>query len=78
MSALLRDRKSYTAFAHGEPDIWFGKGSEASNFRYLFEQRLGRTLEREALRSRAKAIALEKKQPFSTAEVIALIKEQKL
>ncbi len=81
VSALLRDRKSYTAFPHGQPDIWFGKGSGVSNFRYLFEQRLGRSLERivyEELRERVKAIALQERRSFSSEEVIALIKDWQL
>ena len=76
VSALLRDHKSYTVFPHGQPDIWFGKGSGASNFQYLFEQYLGQPLERaeyERLREKVKAIALKEKRSYSVEEAIALI-----
>ena len=81
VSALLRDRKSYTVFPHGQPEIWFGKGSGASNFQYLFEQYLGQSLERveyERLRERVKAIALREKRSYSVEEAIALIDRHNL
>lgn len=81
VSALLRDRKSYTAFPHGQPDIWFGKGSGASNFQYLFEQYLQRPLAQSAyqrLRDEVKAIALAEERSYSATEVLALIEERGL
>ena len=81
VSALLRDRKSYTAFPHGQPDVWFGKGSGVSNFRYLFEQRLGRPLAREVyeeLRDRVKAIALQERRSFSPEEIVDLMGDWQL
>ena len=81
VSALLRDRKSYTVFPHGQPDIWFGKGSGASNFQYLFEQYLQRPLastDYERLRDQVKAIALAEKRSYCVKEVLALIAEHNL
>ena len=81
VSALLRDRKSYTVFPHGQPEIWFGKGSGASNFQYLFEQHLGQPLERaeyERLREKVKAIALAERRSYCADEVLALIREHQL
>lgn len=81
VSSLLRDRKSYTAFPHGHPDIWFGKCSGASNLQYLFENHLQKSLQRsqyEQLRAAIKAIALKEKRSFSVSEVLALIDEKEL
>ena len=79
VSSLLRDPKSYTVFPHGQPEIWFGKGSGASNYRYLFEQTLRRPLDRaqyEQLRDKVKAIALAERRSYSASEVLTLIKER--
>ena len=81
VSALLRDRQSYTVFPHGQPDIWFGKGSGASNFQYLFEQYLQCPLEQaayERLRDEVKAIALAERRSYSAGEVIELIARHRL
>ena len=81
VSALLRDPKSYSIFAHRQPEIWFGKGSGASNFRYLFEQYLHQPLshcEYERLRAIVKAIAIQEKRSFSVEEVLSLIKQRNL
>ncbi len=81
VSALLRDRKSYSIFPHRQPEIWFGKGSGASNFQYLFEQYLHHPLpqrEYERLRSVVKAIAIEEKRSFSVEDMLLLIKERGL
>ena len=81
VSALLRDRQSYTVLPHGQPDIWFGKGSGASNFQYLFEQYLQRPLEHshyERLRDEVKAIALAERRSYSTKDVLKLIAERHL
>lgn len=75
--SLLRDRHSYMPFPHGQPEIWFGKFSGASNLQYLFEHRLQQPLKRsqyETLRSNVKAIALEQKRSFSADEVLELIR----
>ncbi len=81
VSSLLRDRKSYTAFPHSHPDIWFGKCSGASNLQYLFEHHLKQSLQRsqyEKLRSAIKAISMQEKRSFSVNEVLALIDDQNL
>ncbi|MGB3789814.1 MAG: 2-isopropylmalate synthase [Phormidesmis sp.] len=81
VSALLRDRKSYSIFPHRQPEIWFGKGSGASNFQYLFEQYLHHPLpqrEYERLRVAIKAIAIEEKRSFSVEDMLLLIKERDL
>lgn len=76
VNSLLRDRNSYSVFPHAQPDIWYGKCSGASNFRYLFETHLQQSLTKaqyEQLRSEIKALAIQKKRSFSTAEVLALL-----
>ncbi len=81
VSALLRDRKSYSIFPHRQPEIWFGKGSGASNFRYLFEQCLHQPLpqcEYERLRAVTKAIAIKENRSFSVEDMLLLIKERGL
>lgn len=40
--SMLRDPRSYNAFLHLEPEIWFGKTSGAGNVRYLCEKLMGR------------------------------------
>ncbi len=81
VSALLRDPKSYSSFPHQRPEIWFGKGSGASNFRYLFEQYLNQPLpqyEYERLRAIVKAIAIEEKRSFSAQEMLSLLQKRHL
>ena len=81
VSALLRDRQSYCVFPHGQPEIWFGKGSGASNFQYLYEQYLQQPLDRETyerLREGVKAIALKERRSFSADEVLAIIDRHRL
>lgn len=81
VSSLLRDPKSYSIFPHRQSEIWFGKGSGASNFRYLFEQYLHQPLpqrEYERLRAIVKAIAIEEKRSFSADEMIKLLRERHL
>jgi benzylmalate synthase len=76
VSSLLRDRTSYSVFPHAEPDIWYGKCSGASNFRYLFETHLNQSLSQsqyEQLRSDIKALAISEQRSFSTTEVLALL-----
>lgn len=81
VSSLLRDPKSYAIFKHDRPEIWFGKCSGASNFRYLFEYHLKRPLaqaEYERLRAVIKAIALKEKRSYSVADVLTLIESEGL
>ncbi|MEM8502458.1 MAG: 2-isopropylmalate synthase [Cyanobacteria bacterium P01_D01_bin.1] len=81
VSALLRDPKSYSIFPHHQLEVWFGKGSGASNFRYLFERYLHQSLpqcEYERLRAIVKAIAIEEKRSFSVEDMLTLIEQRHL
>lgn len=76
VSSMLRDRQSYCIFPYSEPEIWFGRCSGASNFQYLFEEKLGRSLSREAyeqLRSAVKALAIEHQRSFSAEEILTFL-----
>jgi benzylmalate synthase len=76
--SLLRDRQSYSAFPHSQPEIWFGKFSGASSFQYLFEQQLRQPLARkqyEQLSVAIKAIAIQEKRSFSVKEVLELLEK---
>lgn len=75
VNSILRDRHSYSIFAHSEPEIWFGKYSGASNFQYLFERHFQRPLSRdhyERLRSTLKTLSIQQKRSFSLEEVVQL------
>lgn len=79
VQSLLEDRQSYNIFPYGEPEIWFGKCSGASNFQYLFEQLLKQPLTKEQyerLRSQVKHLSIQEKRSFSTEEVLELIKQE--
>ncbi|MGF1498188.1 MAG: LeuA family protein [Elainellaceae cyanobacterium] len=81
VSSMLRDRQSYSIFPHGQPEIWFGKCSGASNLQYLFEQRLQRPLSRqqyEQLRAEVKAIAIREQRSFSAEEMIERLRTGEL
>lgn len=74
--SLLRDRQSYSIFPHSHPEIWFGKFSGAGNFQYLFEHYLQTPLTRdqyEQLRSAIKALSIQKRQSFSTTDVVDML-----
>lgn len=78
VNSMLRDRQSYSIFPYGEPEIWFGKCSGASNFQYLFERQLQQPLNREQyerLRSTIKMLSIQQKRSFSQAEVIAMLEQ---
>ncbi len=77
VDSLLRDRQSYYLFDYGEPEIWFGKFSGASNFKYLFEHYLNQPRspqEYQQYREIIKAVAIEQKRSFSTEEVLKILK----
>lgn len=79
--SMLRDRSSYSIFPHIEPEIWFGKCSGASNFKYLFEHYLKQPLSKkhyERLRSQIKTLAVAEQRSFSTSEVLELLAQKKL
>lgn len=74
---LLLDPMSYSSFPDSEPEIWFGKVSGASNFQYLYERRLGRSLPRaayEQLSAALKRRVREEGRCFSSDEVLALLR----
>lgn len=76
--AWLRDRVSYSTLNYGQPDIWFGKHSGASNFRYLFEQYLHHPLNQtqyEQLREQVKNLSVQQQRCFSTAEVLTFLEQ---
>lgn len=78
VNSMLRDDQSYTIFPYGRPEIWFGKCSGASNFQYLFEHHLQRSLSREQyerLRSTIKVLAIQQKRSFSVAEVLEMLEQ---
>lgn len=75
VDSLLCDSTSYYLFDHGQPEIWFGKFSGTSNFKYLFERQLNQPLTQEKyqeLREKVKNLAIEQKRSFSQAEVVKL------
>ena len=81
VDSLHCDRSSYYMFTHGQPEVWFGKFSGASNFQYLFEHYLKRSLPKEKyreFRERIKNLAIAQKRSFSAEEVLELLewKEQ--
>lgn len=81
VSSLLRDRQSYSAFPHGQAEIWFGKCSGTSNLRYLFEQHLQQPLSQAdyvRLRNAIKTIAIEEQRSFSVEDVLELIERRGL
>jgi isopropylmalate/homocitrate/citramalate synthase len=81
VNSILRDPRSYSNFRFEEPEVWFGKCSGASNFQYLFENKLNRPLGQEAynaMRVRIKALSIKEQRCFSAAEVVRLFEEGRL
>lgn len=79
--SLLCDRHSYTIFPNEEPEIWFGKCSGASNFKYLFERHLNQSLPQqyyEQLRTLIKELSIQEHRSYSTSEVLSLIEQDLL
>lgn len=79
--SLLRDRQSYAIFPHGQPEIWFGKCSGASNFQYLFEHYLHQPLSKaqyEQLSLAIKTVAIAENRSFSLAEVLQMLENGSL
>ena len=77
VNSIMRDRTSYCLFPHGEPEIWFGKFSGASNFQYLFEslQKPLTKAQYERLRSQIKSLSIQAKRSFSTEEVLLMLEQ---
>ena len=77
VDSLYCDRSSYYMFTHGQPEVWFGKFSGASNFQYLFEHYLDRPLPKEKyreFREQIKNLAIAQKRSFSAEEVLEILK----
>lgn len=77
--SLLRDRLSYAIFPYGQPEIWFGKHSGASNVRYLFEHCLQHPLTRaqyDHIALAIKTLAIEQNRSFSVDEIVAWLRQQ--
>ena len=76
VNSLHCDRASYYMFTNGQPEVWFGKFSGASNFQYLFEHYLDRPLPKEKyreFRKQIKSLAIAQKRSFSAEEVLKLL-----
>ena len=76
VESLLRDRDSYYLFNQNDPEIWFGKFSGASNFKYLFEKHLKQLRspqEYQVFREKIKQLSIQKKCSFSIKEVINIL-----
>ena len=76
VDSLLYDSVSYYLFPYGKPEVWYGKFSGASNFKYLFEHQLNQPLSKEEyqeLREKIKNLAIEYKRSFSELEVLKLL-----
>ena len=76
VDSLLYDPSTYYLFPYGKPEIWFGKFSGASNFKYLFEHLQNQPLSKEQYqqqREKIKNIAIQQKRSFSAAEVWQLL-----
>lgn len=76
VDSLYSDRSSYYLFAHGQPEIWFGKFSGSSNFQYLFEHHLKHPLPKEKyqeFREQIKNLSIQQKRSFSSLEVLDLL-----
>ncbi|NJK57946.1 MAG: 2-isopropylmalate synthase [Pleurocapsa sp. SU_5_0] len=76
VDSLCSDRSSYYLFTQGQPEIWYGKFSGASNFQYLFEHCLNQPQPQskyQEFRERIKHIAIAQKCSFSKTEVLKLL-----
>ena len=81
VNALLKNPLSYLMFPNIESEVWFGKYSGMSNFRLLFEVKLGQTKteqEYACMRDKVKQLSIECKKTFSMAEVIEMYQRGEL
>lgn len=77
VNSLLSDPKSYAVLPHNAIEIIYGKGSGASNFRYLFEKQLGNPQPKEKydqMRSVIKSLAIKEERCFTANEIVELWK----
>ena len=78
VDSLLYDAATYYLFPYGKPEVWYGKFSGASNFKYLFEHLQNKPLspaKYQQLRSQIKNLAIAQKRSFSAAEVLDLLQK---
>ncbi|MEY2859307.1 MAG: hypothetical protein RLZZ74_3620 [Cyanobacteriota bacterium] len=76
VNSLCSDRSSYYLFPQGEPEVWYGKFSGASNFQYLFEHCLKQPQSQakyQEFRERIKNLAIAQKCSFDQAETLKLL-----
>lgn len=77
--AMLRDPMAYSIFHGIAPEIWFGKYSGRSNFRWLFERVVGLPQTEETyahMRETVKRMAVEERRSFSAEEIITMYEER--
>ncbi len=70
--SMLQDPQSYIAFPNKDFEIWFGKHSGASNYHWLFEQRLKEPLDEsqyQRMRDTVKHMAIKNKRSYNAQEV---------
>lgn len=73
VNSLLSDPQSYAVFPHNAIEVLFGKGSGASNFRYLFEKQLNNPqppAKYDQMRSIIKSLAIQEERCFTAQEVV--------
>ncbi|NES70302.1 MAG: 2-isopropylmalate synthase, partial [Okeania sp. SIO2D1] len=78
VNSVLYDPLSYIVFPHSELEVWFGKNSGASNFKYLFEKQVlqPQSQERyEKMRSVIKSLAIEQERSFTSQEILDLLEQ---
>ena len=78
LHALLEDLHSYYIFECGVPEVWFGKCSGASNFKYLFERILFEPLPKDMyshMAARVKNLSITEQRSFAPNEIIALYRQ---
>lgn len=76
VDSLLYDSVSYYLFPYGKPEVWYGKFSGSSNFKYLFENQLNQPLSQakyQEFREKIKNLAIQHKRSFSESEVLKLL-----
>lgn len=81
VDALMKDSRSYSIFPDIEPEIWFGKYSGASNFRWLYERILNMPLKPEKyaeLRDSVKELAMKNQRSYSWRETHRLFSSMKI
>ena len=77
VDSLCSDRSSYYLFNQGQPEVWYGKFSGASNFQYLFEHCLQQPQSQDKyqqFREEIKDLSIKHKRSFSQAEVLKLLR----